>query len=164
MKDAKGAEGGGKNRPRGLGFSPMSISGITTAFGLGFVYFVAAVPGGVAAGASIWLAAVFAWLGYTVGGTVVLLAGAPWRDWLVRKLKIPVKRDPSQWVWRTWERFGLIGLALLAPVTIGPQATAVLAMAVGERPRKIFLAITLGVIPYCVAFAWLLSFGVKLAN
>jgi hypothetical protein len=53
---------------------------------------------------------------------------------------------------------------LLAPVTIGPQATAVIALAVGERPPRIMAAIALGVAPWCVVFAVLVSFGVKLAN
>jgi len=95
---------------------------------------------------------------------VVLLAGAPLREWLVRKLKIPVERDPSKLVWRMWERGGLFGLCLVAPVTIGPQATAVIALAVGEKPRRILVAVALGVLPWCVIFAVLTAFGFKLAD
>jgi hypothetical protein len=142
----------------------MSITGISTAFGLGFLYFIAAVPAGVAAGALPWIAALAAWLGYSAGAAVVLLAGAPLRGWLVRKLKIPVERDPSKLVWRVWDRGGLIGLGLLAPVTIGPQAGSVLALAVGEKAMRIFAAVSFGVVPWCVAFAVLISLGVKLAQ
>jgi Ca2+/H+ antiporter, TMEM165/GDT1 family len=142
----------------------MSWTGLTTAFGLGFVYFIAAIPAGVAAGATAWLAGVLAGVGYVVGGTVVLLAGAPLREWVVRKLKIPVERDPSKLVWRMWERGGLLGLCLIAPVTIGPQATAVIALAVGERTPRIIAAIALGVAPWCAGFALLTTFGVKLVN
>jgi hypothetical protein len=142
----------------------MSLSGVMTAFGLGLVYFVAAIPAGVAAGASVWLAGVAAGIGYAAGGAVVLLAGAPLREWLVRKLKIPVERDPSKLVWRIWERGGLPGLCLLAPVTIGPQATAVIALAVGERAPRIMAAIALGVAPWCAVFATLTAFGFKLVN
>jgi hypothetical protein len=142
----------------------MSLSGLMTAFGLGVVYFIAAIPAGVAAGASAWLAGVAAGTGYVVGGAVVLLAGAPLRGWLVRRLKIPVERDPSRLVWRIWERGGLLGLCLLAPVTIGPQATAVIALAVGERTPRIVAAIALGVAPWCVVFAVLTAFGFKLVN
>jgi hypothetical protein len=142
----------------------MSLSGLMTAFGLGVVYFIAAIPAGVAAGASAWLAGVAAGVGYVVGGAVVLLAGAPLREWLVRRLKIPVERDPTKLVWRIWERGGLLGLCLLAPVTIGPQATAVVALAVGERAPRIMAAIALGVAPWCVVFAVLTAFGFKLVN
>ena len=77
------------------------------------------------------MAGLAAWAGYVVGGSVVLVAGAPLRECLVRKLRIPVERDPSKLVWRMWERGGLWGLCFIAPVTNGPQATAVIALAVG---------------------------------
>lgn len=137
---------------------------MTTAFGLGFLYFIAAIPAGVAAGASAWLAGLGAGLGYAAGAGIVLLAGAPLREWLARKLRIPVERDPSRLVWRMWERGGLPALCLVAPVTIGPQATAVIALAVGERPSRIAAFIALGVVPWCTLFAVLTAFGFKLAN
>ena len=102
--------------------------------------------------------------GYTLGAAVVLLAGAPLRAWLVRKFRIPVECDPSKLVWRLWERGGLPGLCLIAPVTIGPQATAVIALAVGEKPRRILGAVALGVLPWCVIFAVLTAFGFKLVD
>lgn len=142
----------------------MSTTGIATAFGLGFLYFIAAIPAGAAAGAAAWLAGLAAWLGYTAGGALVLVAGAPLRSWLVRKLNIPTERDPSKFIWRAWDRGGLAGLALLAPVTIGPQATAVIALAVGEKWPRILAAISLGVLPWCVAFAVLTSLGVRLVG
>lgn len=140
------------------------MGGLITSFGLGFVYFIAAVPAGIAAGAPAWLAGLGAASGYVAGAAVVLVAGAPLRDWLVRKLRIPVERDPSKLVWRMWERGGLLGLCLVAPVTIGPQATAVIALAVGEKSRRILPAVALGVLPWCLLFAALAAFGFKLAD
>lgn len=142
----------------------MGITGISTAFGLGFVYFISAIPAGVAAGAQVWSAALAGWLGYSAGGLIVLMAGAPLRGWVARKLKVPVQRDPSKFVWRVWDRWGLAGLGLLAPVTIGPQAGAVLALAVGEKTPRIMVALSLGVVPWCVVFAVLAAYGFKLAS
>jgi len=142
----------------------MSLSGLMTAFGLGLVYFIAAIPAGVAAGAGAWLAGLAAGVGYVMGGAVVLMAGMPLRAWVVRKLKIPVERDTSKLVWRIWERGGLLGLCLLAPVTIGPQATVIIALGVGERAPRIIAAIAVGVAPWCVIFAVLTAFGVKLLD
>ena len=139
-------------------------SGAAVAVGLGFLYFLGAIPAGAAARAPLWLAAVSAWAGYSAGALVVVLAGAPLRDWLARKLKIPIKRDTSKLVWRVWEKWGLAGLGLLAPVTIGPQAGSVLALAVGERAARVFIALSLGVVPWCVLFAALVGFGVKIAR
>lgn len=142
----------------------MSLTGIATAFGFGFVYFIAAIPAGAAAGTNAWGAAMFAWAGYSAGALVVLVAGAPVRAWLVRKLRIPVARDPQKFIWRIWDRWGLAGLGLLAPVTIGPQAGSVLALAIGEKPLRILVALSLGVLPWCIVFAVLTSLGFKLAG
>ena len=136
------------------------MTGALTAFGLGFLYFISAIPAGVAAHAAVAAAAVAAWLGYSVGGLVILLAGAPLRGWIARKLKINPTPDPSKFFWRVWHRFGLWGLGLIAPVTIGPQATAVIALALGESPRRIQLAISLGVAPWAIAFGILTALGV----
>lgn len=138
--------------------------GIATAFTLGFFYFVGAVPGGVAAGLPVWLATFTAWLGYSAGAAVMLLLGAPARNWVARKLRIPLERDSRKWIWRAWARFGLLGLGLLAPVTIGPQTGCILALAVGERPFKTFLSLSLGVIPWCLGFALAISFGLSIAK
>ena len=134
------------------------------AFGFGFIYFLGAIPAGAAAGAPLWMAGVFAWAGYSAGSMVVLVAGAPLRDWMIRKLKVPVVRDPSKFIWRVWERWGLAGLGFLAPVTIGPQIGGILALAVGERPGRVFVFLSLGAIPWCVFFAALVGLGIKMVR
>lgn len=134
-------------------------SGIVTAFTLGFLYFISAIPAGVAAHAPVWAAAAAAWCGYSAGGTVILLAGVPLREWLLRKLKINPRPDPAKFFWRIWHRFGLWGLALVAPITIGPQATAALALALDESPGRIQLAICAGILPWVLLFGTLTALG-----
>jgi hypothetical protein len=135
------------------------IFGIFTAFGLGFVYFISAIPAGVAAHAPLWVAALAAWLGYSAGGALMLIAGRPLRAWMMRKLNISPHPDPQKFFWRIWARFGLWGLSLIAPVTIGPQATAVVALALGEKAPRIQIAITLGSLPWAILFGLFTSFG-----
>lgn len=137
------------------------MTGALTAFALGFVYFISAIPAGVAAHAPVWAAAFAAWLGYSAGGLVVLLAGAPLRSWITRKLKINSTPDPAKLFWRIWRRFGIWGLGLIAPVTIGPQATAALCLALGEPPRRIQLAISLGITPWAIVFGLLTAAGLN---
>ena len=135
------------------------MAGVLTSLSLGFFYFVGAIPAGVAAHAPLWIAALAAWLGYCAGGLVILVAGAPLRAWMTRKLKINPTPNPSKFFWRIWHRFGLWGLALLAPISVGPQVTAILALAMGEPPRKIQLAISLGIIPWLLLSGYLTSLG-----
>jgi len=139
-------------------------SGFFVSFGLGFLYFLGAIPAGAAAGIGVWWAAVAAWAGYSAGAAVVLVAGKPVRNWLVAKLRIPVNRDPSKWIWKAWDRWGIVGLGLLAPVTIGPQAGACLALAVGSGPKAIFLSLSLGAVPWCILFSVLVKAGIRFAQ
>jgi len=140
------------------------MNGLGAAFGFGFAYFVVAIPSGVALGLPVAMAAAVAWLGYSAGGAVMVVAGEPARKWLVAKLRIPTERDSTKWVWRLWDRAGLAGLALLAPVTVGPQAGAVLALVIGEPGWKVATFFSLGVIPWCVLFGILTAMGVHIAK
>ena len=135
------------------------IVGVLESFGLGFLYFISAIPVGVAAKVPLWIAMFAAWCGYSAGGLVVLLAGAPLRTWLLARLKVDATPDPSKLFWRVWHRYGLWGLGMIAPVTIGPQATAAIALALGESPRRIQLAISLGVLPWVIVLGVITSLG-----
>ena len=127
---------------------------IGTVLCLGFFYLIGAVPAGMAAGLSATSSAFIAWCGYSAGAWVMIFVGEPARHWVARKLRIPLERNPDLLIWKIWSRFGLLGLALLAPVTIGPQAGCVLAIALGERSWKAALAVSFGVVPWCVGFAY----------
>jgi Ca2+/H+ antiporter, TMEM165/GDT1 family len=130
-----------------------------TVFGLGIVYFLAAIPTGVALRLDPGLSALCAWAGYTVIAAVMLAIGAPARRWLAEKFKISPRPNPEKLFWRVWIRWGLPGLALLAPVTCGPYFAALIALALGEKPRRLLLWISLGVIPWCLAFAVIAATG-----
>jgi hypothetical protein len=138
------------------------MTGLLTAFGLGFLYFLSAIPAGVAAHAPLWGSVLAAWLGYCAGCLLVLAAGAPLRAWITQKLKIDPRPDPEKLFWKIWHRFGIWGVGLVAPVTIGPQASAILGLALGESPARIQAAVSLGVLPWALGFAILTQAGVHL--
>ena len=136
-----------------------SWGAVATVFGLGVAYFVAAIPTGVALHLHPAFAAVIAWTGYTAIGAAMLLIGTPAREWMRKKFKISTKPNPEKLFWRTWQRWGLPGLALLAPVTCGPYFAALLALALGENPTRLIVWISAGVIPWCILFASLTAAG-----
>lgn len=133
-------------------------------FGLGILYFVAAVPAGAAMGLNVWNAAFAAWAGYMFITAAALAAGAPVRKWVCEKWKISSEPDPSKLFWRVWLRWGMPGLALLAPVLCGPYVAAFLAVGLGCKPVRAFWWIVLGVVPWCIAFAILTLAGVKITS
>ena len=105
-----------------------------TVFGLGIAYFLAAIPTGVAMHLNPATAAVCAWAGYTAIAAAMLAVGAPARRWLTEKFKISPEPNPERLLWRVWSRWGLPGLALVAPVTCGPYFAALIALVFGEKP------------------------------
>lgn len=137
------------------------LAGVLSAFGLGFGYFLAAIPAGAAAGAPVWLSALAAWAGYTVAIGLVAFGGEPLRNWILRRTRVSTKPDESKLFWRLWRRYGLFGLGLAAPVTVGPQIGGVLAIALGGGAPRVVLAFSLGVVPWCVAFGLLTALGFK---
>lgn len=141
-----------------------STGGFTIAFTLGFFYFIGAVPAGAAAGLNPWTAALAAWLGYTASCGLVVGAGAPLRDWIAKKFRIPAQRDPGKWIWKIWSRFGLPGLALVAPVTAGPQVGPILALLAGEKPGRTFWFFSLAAAPWAAAFALAAAGALKFAR
>jgi Putative small multi-drug export protein len=132
---------------------------IVTVFGLGIAYFVAAIPAGVAMRLDPAVAALSAWAGYSTIAAAMLGIGTPARRWLESRFKISTRPDPEKLFWRIWLRWGLPGLALLAPVTCGPYFAALIALALGERPLRLLLWISLGVVPWCIFFAGMAATG-----
>lgn len=140
------------------------IGSIATVFGLGFVYFISAIPAGVALKVPVWAAAIAAWIGYSAGGLVVAFAGEPVRVWLMRRLKVKVDPQSPSLLMRAWRRYGLPALGFLAPVTIGPQAAALLGLALGTPKMRLVLAIAIGGLPWAAAFGVLVALGVRLVK
>ena len=133
-----------------------------TVFGLGIAYFLAAIPTGVAMKLSPAMAALCAWAGYTAIAAAMLGIGGPARRWMASKFKISPHPNPEKLFWRIWLRWGMPGLGLLAPVTCGPYFAALIALALGEKPRRLIFWIAVGVIPWCIGFAILAATGSKL--
>lgn len=134
------------------------MSSLLTAFGLGFLYFISAIPTAVALGASVWMAAAGAWLGYSAGGIIILLLGVPAQEWILRRwnfslapLMNPCLRQDKLF-WRVLDRYGIVGLGLIAPITIGPQLAALVLLTLRINPKKIAIAISLGVLPWILVF------------
>ena len=135
------------------------FSAVGATFLLGVVYFLASVPTGMAMGLPALVACVAAWAGYTAIGAAMLGVGGPARAWLTKRFGIRLEHDPKKLFWRVWGRYGLPGLALIAPVTCGPYFAVLIALALGERPARVIAWVSGGVIPWCLIFALLTSFG-----
>lgn len=135
------------------------IAKIASTFGLAFFSFWAAIPAGLALGLAPAAVIAITTLSYASGVALVALVGGRVRNWTVRRLQRGSIMDSGDSRFRRiWERFGLVGLGLAAPMTLGAQIGAALGIALEARPRRLFIAMTLG------ALAWsiVLTLGVRL--
>ena len=117
---------------------------LASVFALAFVYFWASIPAGIALGVAPLVVLLTAWASYTAGVILVVLLGAPIRAALLKRFGGKVASDPNSTIRRAWTRFGLVGLALLAPVTTGAQIGALIGLSLGAPPRKMIGAMVLG--------------------
>ena len=140
------------------------IPAIISTFGLAFFYFIAAIPAGAALQLPIWIAAITAGVSYAAGVIVVVLIGAPLRERITKRFNISTTHDPNKLIWRVWDRYGLIGLSLLAPVTLGAQIGALIGLSLGIKPRSLILAMSLGIIPWCVGIGVAVALGLQVVR
>lgn len=133
-------------------------------FGVAFVYFIGAIPAGVGLGLSPLLAAIIAWLSYTAGAALVALGGASLRGWLMRRLKFQPEQHTNSLIGRIWHRYGLLGLSLLAPVTVGAQLGALIGVALGVPPRRLVIGLSLGVAVWCVGIGLAVALGLQIVR
>lgn len=133
---------------------------LLSVFGIAFLYFWASIPAGIALGLNPVVVVVTASLSYAAGVGLVTFLGKPVRDWMMRRFGDKITGDPNSALRRVWDRYGMVGLALLAPITTGSQIGAAVGMALNASPRRLFLLMSLGGVLWAVIVAAAVSLGV----
>jgi hypothetical protein len=138
------------------------IPAIVSTFGVAFFWFIGAIPAGAALQLPVAVAALTAWASYVVGVVIIIALGAPLRAALANRFNIALTHNPDQLFWRVWDRFGLWGLGLLAPVTVGSQTAALIGLALGVKPLQLLAATAAGALIWSIVIALVMSLGVSL--
>lgn len=133
---------------------------IISIYGLAWLYFWPSIPAGLALGLSPLTVIVTTALSYASGVAVITLLGGPLRAWLMKRIGSRTTVNPGSRLYRIWERFGLVGLGLAAPMTVGAQIGAAIGMALNAPPRRLFLYMALGGLLWSIALTLLVSLGV----
>ena len=133
---------------------------LLSVFGLAFFYFWAAIPAGLVQGLSPVSVILTAGLSYATGVGLVAFLGEPVRAWIMRRFGDKVSADPNSTFRRVWDRYGMVGLALLAPITTGSQIGAALGLALNAPPRRLFIIMSLGGLLWAVLLAVAVSLGI----
>lgn len=138
----------------------MNIAALVSMFGVAFFSLWASIPAGFALGLSPVPVVATAAVSYACGVALVVVAGQPVRDWIMKRLGGRQSSNPNSAIRRVWDRYGLYGLALLAPVTVGAQVGAIIGLSLNAPPRRLFVLMALGGLLWAVVFALLISLGV----
>ncbi len=149
----------------------VQLAALGSIFGWAFFSFWSSIPAGIALSVSPVLVALTATFSYGSGAALVVLAGAPLRERIRRRMEnhasdgdnigeAPPKRRMIIIVENAWQRYGLIGLAILAPMTVGSQIGAVIGLGFGAKPVPLVVALTLGALGWAVLIAGAVVLGV----
>jgi hypothetical protein len=106
----------------------------------------AAIPAGLALGLNPLLVGLGAAVGAILGALVVVLVGGRLRSWLVRRYSGKKAKQNPGLISKIWQRFGLIGLGLLAPLLTGAPLGAALGMSLGAPAGRLMVWISLGIV------------------
>jgi Putative small multi-drug export protein len=150
---------------------------LLTIAGMGAVLIWGAVPAGLAMGVHPAAVAAATCAGSIATVFAVVLIGEPARAWLIRRLGPRFEAALSQVaapsddkgqpegrrspIVRVWDRYGFIGLALIAPVFPGPAGAAALALALGIPGRRVLLWTSIGIILWTAGFTLAVLLGFR---
>ena len=133
-------------------------------FALAFFYFWPAIPAGLALGMSPLLVILTTSLSYACGVAVVTLLGERVRAWVIRRLGRKADVTSDSFLRRIWEKYGMVGLGLLSPMTVGAQIGAAIGLALNGKPRNLFIALSLGGLVWSIALTAAVTLGVLSVN
>ncbi|MBC7815236.1 MAG: small multi-drug export protein [Burkholderiales bacterium] len=135
---------------------------LVSVFGLAFINLWSAVLLGLALSLSPVLVVITTSLSYTCGVIVVLLLGQPIRDRIMARFggKLNDNANREGFIWRVWDRFGVIGLGLFAPITVGAQIGAILGLSLNAPPRRLLLWMAIGALLWSIVVIIAASIGI----
>jgi hypothetical protein len=137
----------------------MSAAELISVFGIAFFSLWASIPAGIALGQPIVAVVLTAALSYACGVGLIVLVGQPVREWILKRFGGKSAGDPNSRIRRVWDRYGLIGLALIAPLITGAQIGAIIGMSLNAPPRRLFVLMSLGGLLWAIIFGVLISLG-----
>ncbi len=112
------------------------------------------IPVGIAFGLSPFLSASFTALGSISSVVILYLAGAPFRQWLMKKYGSK-SIDGKQQKFTNWlDKYGVPGLGLMVTGLLGPFISLIMGMTLLKETGKFLFYLILGIILWSFAIAY----------
>jgi hypothetical protein len=116
--------------------SVIAVAELLTVLVLSAVALWSAIPLGLAMGLKPVAILGVAATGNITSVVCVTLVGEQVRAWLLERIAHKTSRRDSA-LWRIWDRYGVVGIALLSPWMIGAPVAAAFGMALGIPARRL---------------------------
>ncbi len=126
--------------------------------GLGAVTLWAAIPVGLALGLGPWATGASAAVGAALGTLPVFLVGDRLRSRPPTRLANAAARHHGL-MYRTWERCGVPGLGLLAPLLVGAPLGAAMAIILGSARGRLLFWTMLGIFLWSAGLTFVAALG-----
>jgi len=117
------------------------------------------IPIGILAGLNVWSVMIVSISGNLFTFILAVILAEKLQKWWIerRKNKKKSKGDKTEKASKLWNKYGLPGLAIIHPVTIGSShATALIAISLGASKKAVTLWIGGSIIVWAIAFAFVL--------
>lgn len=130
-------------------------------FGLGILELWLAVPAGLGLKLSPFVSGLLAAMGAIFSVVLVIAIGAPLRNWLLslRKQQVESRESKTQ---KIWDKYGIAGFGLIAPIILGAHIGAAFAIAAGSHPKKVLLWFSAGVLMWTLIATLVTTAGFSL--
>lgn len=137
------------------------VAAAFSTFGLAWFSFWPAILLGLGLGLNPLLVIILTSVSYMSGVLLLILLGEPVRKWFIKRfLKEDQLSDPNGRARQILDRYGVIGLGLLGPMTVGAQMVAIIGVSLNVPPRKLLIWSIIGAILWSSGLTLLASLGI----
>ncbi len=133
---------------------------ITTVIGLGIIELWAAIPAGLAIGLNPLLTGIASALGSVVAAVLVAFLGDRIRNWLIKRRSGKKTGKENSRIYRVWNKYGIIGLGLLAPLLTGAPLGAAIGISLGASPARLIIWMVIGIIVWTIILTIIGTLGI----
>jgi membrane protein DedA with SNARE-associated domain len=139
----------------------LGLFGVFLAGAIPWFEAIGVVPAGIFFGLDPVLVVASAVFGNVITIFVFAFGGSKIRDWFISRAEKKNQNKPSKWekAQKSFDKYGIYGMALLGPILIGTQFAAAVAVAAGVRPLKTSVIISIATALWAILIAVLSILG-----